>query len=42
MSEMHDEECVRNEEWIEGKPEGETQVPHGAGMVYVDDSDVSI
>jgi len=42
VSEMRDEESVVDEEWLEAEPEGETQAPHGAGVIYVDDGDVSI
>jgi len=39
---MRDEESVDNEEWLEAEPEVETRAPHGAGVIYVDDGDVSI
>jgi len=39
---MRDEESVDDEEWLDAKPEGETQAPHGAGVIYVHDGDVSI
>jgi len=42
VREMRDEESVDDEEWLEAEPEGETQAPHGAGVIYVHDGDVSI
>jgi len=42
VREMRDEESVDDEEWLEAEPEGETRAPHGAGVIYVDDGDVSI
>jgi len=42
VREMRDEESVDDEEWLEAESEGETRVPHGAGVIYVDDGDVSI
>jgi len=42
VREMRDEESVDDEEWLEAESEGETWVPHGAGVIYVDDGDVSI
>jgi len=42
VREMRDEESVDDEEWREAESEGETPVPHGAGVIYVDDGDVSI
>jgi len=41
VKEMRDEESVDDKEWREAEPEGETQAPHGAGVIYVDDGDVS-
>jgi len=38
---MRDEESVDDEEWLEAEPEGETQAHHGAGVIYVDNCDVS-
>jgi len=40
--EMWDKESVDDKKWLEAKPEGETRVPNSAGVIYVDDSDVSI
>jgi hypothetical protein len=42
VREMRDEESVDDEEWLEAESEGETRAPHGAGVIYVDDGDVSI
>jgi len=42
VREMRDEESVDDKEWLEAEPEGETRAPHGAGVIYVDDGDVSI
>jgi len=42
VREMRDEESVDDEEWLEAESEGETWAPHGAGVIYVDDGDVSI
>jgi len=42
VREMRDEESVDHEEWLEAEPEGETRAHHGAGVIYVDDGDVSI
>jgi len=42
VREMRDKELVDDEEWLEAEPEGETQAPHGAGVIYVDNCDVSI
>ena len=42
MREIRDEESVDNEEWREAEPEGQPQVPHGLGVIYVDAGDVSI
>jgi len=42
VREMRDEESVDDEEWLVAEPEGETRAPHGAGVIYVDDGDVSI
>ena len=42
MREMLDKDSVDDAEWVEAEPEGETQSPHGAGVIYVDDGDVSI
>jgi len=40
--EMRDKECVDDKEWLEAEPEGATRAPHGGGVIYVDDCDVSI
>ena len=42
VREIGDEESVEDEEWLEADPEGETRAPHGAGVIYVHDGDVSI
>jgi len=42
VREMRDEECVEDEEWLEAEPQWETQAHPGAGVIYVDDGDVSI
>jgi len=42
VSEMPHEGSVDDEEWLEAEPAGETRAPHGAGVIYVDDGDVSI
>jgi len=42
VREMQYEESVDDEEWLEAEPEEETRAPHGAGVIYVDDGDVSI
>jgi len=42
VREMRDEECVDDEEWLEAESKGETRAPHGAGVIDVDDGDVSI
>jgi len=42
VREKRDEESVDNEEWLEAESEGETWAPHGTGVIYVDDGDVSI
>jgi len=42
VREMRDEESVDDEEWLEAESEGETRAPHGAGVIYVDEGDVSI
>jgi len=39
---MQDEESVDDKEWLEADPEGESWAPHGTGVIYVDDGDVSI
>jgi len=39
---MRDEESVNNKELLEAEPEGETQAPHGARVIYVDEGDISI
>ena len=42
MREMADEESVDKEEWLGAEQEGETRAPHGAGVIYGDDGEVSI
>jgi len=42
VREMRDEESVDDEEWLEAEAEGETRAYHGAGVIYVDEGDVSI
>ena len=42
MREMPDEVSVDDEESLEAEPEGETRARHGAGVIYVDNGDVSI
>jgi len=42
VREMRDEESVDDEECVEAERDGETQATHGTGVIYVDDSDVSI
>jgi len=42
VREMRDEESVDNKQWLEAEPQGETRAHHGAGVIYVDDGDVSI
>jgi len=42
VREMRDEESFDDEEWLEAESEGATLAPHGAGVIYVDDGDVSI
>jgi len=42
VREMRDEESVDDEEWLGAEPEGENRAPHGAGVIYVDDCDLSI
>jgi len=42
VREIGDEESIDNEKWLEAEPEGETQAPHVAWVLYVDDGNVSI
>jgi len=42
VREMRDQESGDEEEWLEAEPEGGTRAPHGAGVIYGDDGDVSI
>jgi len=42
VREMRDEKSVDDQEWLEAELEGETRAPHGAGVIYVDDGDISI
>jgi len=42
VREMRDQESVEDEKGLDAEPEGETRAPHGAGVIYVDDGDVSI
>ena len=42
VGEMREEDSDDDEEWLEAEPEGETRAPHGAGVIYVSDGDVSI
>jgi len=39
---QEEEEWIDEDEWLEAKPEGATRAPSGAGVIIVDDSDVSI
>jgi len=42
VREMLDEESVDHEECLEAEPAGESRAHHGAGVIYVDDGNVSI
>ena len=42
VGDMREEDSDDDEEWLEAEPEGETRAPHGAGVIYVSDGDVSI
>jgi len=42
VREMRDEDSVDDKAWVDAESEGETRAPHGAGVIYVDDGDVSI
>ena len=42
VREMRDEESVDDEAWLEAEPEGESRAHHGAGVIDVDDGNVSI
>jgi len=42
VREMQDEMSVDDEELQEAEPEGGTRAPHGAGVIYMDDGEVSI
>jgi len=42
VREKRDEESVDDEEWLEAESEVETRAPHGAGVISVDNGDVSI
>jgi len=42
VREMQDEESVDDEKWLETEPEGETRAPHGGGVIYVNNGDLSI
>jgi len=36
------EEWIEDDEWLQAEPEGATRAPSGAGVIIVDDGDVSI
>jgi hypothetical protein len=40
--EMEEEEWIDEDEWLQAEPEGSTRAPSGAGVIIVDDGDVSI
>jgi len=42
MRELQEEEWIDEDEWLQAEPEGETRAPSGAGVIIVDDGDVSI
>jgi len=39
---QEEEECIDEDEWLQAEPEGATWAPSGAGVIIVDDGDVSI
>ena len=39
---MEEEEWIDEDEWLQAKPERSTRAPSGAGVIIVDDRDVSI
>jgi len=39
---QEEEEWMDDDEWLQAKPEGATGVPSGAGVIIVNDGDVSI
>jgi len=39
---QEEEEWIDEDEWLHAKPEGSTRAPSGAGVIIVDDGDVSI
>ena len=43
MREMQEEEeWIDEDEWLQAEPEGATRAPSGAGVIIVDDGDLSI
>jgi len=39
---QEEEEWIDKDEWLQAEPEGSTRAPPGAGIIIVDDGDVSI
>jgi hypothetical protein len=39
---QEEEEWIDEDEWLQAEPEGATRAPSGAGVIIVDDGDVSI
>ena len=39
---QEEEEWIDEDEWLQAEPGGTTRVPRGAGVIVVDDGDVSI
>jgi len=39
---QEEEEWIDDDEWLQAEPEGSTRAPAGAGVIIVDDGDVSI
>jgi len=37
-----EEEWIDEDEWLQAEQEGATRAPHSAGVIIVDDGDVSI
>jgi len=37
-----EEESIDEDEWLQAEPEEETRAPAGAGVIIVDDGDVSL
>jgi len=42
VQEMQEEEWIDKDEWLQADQEGATRAPPGAGVIVVDDGDISI